>query len=132
VHKWNAKTDSVGITKMDDQHKVLLGLANSITEFDQGDSEDNEIIGRILNTLAEYTKTHFVEEERMMKKMGYPLIDEHIRLHNSFIQKVEKFISLRQEDVNKVSVQMLAEFLTNWIEHHIRNADKKYSDFLLG
>ena len=62
---------SVGIQEIDEQHKVLVGLLNQLHQAireHHGRATSREILGR----LAEYTRTHFLLEESLMRLTHYP------------------------------------------------------------
>lgn len=62
---------SVHVQEVDEQHKVLVGLLNelhvAIIEH-HGKTTSRDILDR----LAEYTRTHFLLEESLMRLTHYP------------------------------------------------------------
>lgn len=84
--KWKGEEYSVGIKAMDEQHKVLIGLINALDQNKW--NPDKEFVDKVINTLKEYTQTHFLEEEKVMKKMKFPYLDVHITQHRDFIERV--------------------------------------------
>jgi hemerythrin len=116
------KSYSVGCEALDNQHKKMFEIANSLDE-----GLDNKRIKRIIMDLYKYTREHFSTEEAEMKKMGFPKYDEHIFLHNDLISKLNT-TTLQKFD-NEEAVRVLKKFLYDWILDHILNHDAEYFKF---
>ena len=67
--KWS-EDYSVGIEKIDMQHKKLVSYINELHDA-MKDGQSNSVIGDILNKLVKYTKEHFSTEEEYMQKYNY-------------------------------------------------------------
>lgn len=119
---------SVQIGSVDAQHKMLFAIANELyTAMMAGQSK--MAMARILDRLVQYTKVHFAHEERLMLLHTYPDLAAHKAEHDALTAKVVKFQNdFLQGHVN-MSVQLL-QFLRDWLEHHIKGSDRKYSPFL--
>ena len=61
---WNDEIYSVGIRKMDEQHKQLVGLINAL--HNQRDAKDRQFIDKVFATLVQYTANHFGDEEKIL------------------------------------------------------------------
>lgn len=83
---WNEEIYSVGIKKMDDQHKVLVGLINAL--HGQKDLKDKAFVEKVFATLVQYTVQHFGDEEKIMKRMAFPDFNMHHKQHEAFIKNV--------------------------------------------
>lgn len=119
---------SVNVAEMDRQHKKLIDLINEL--FDAMSSgKGKDVIGKILDSLMEYTKTHFASEERMMQIHNYPeqsaQQSEHTKLTKQVMELQGKFkggsVSITLETMN---------FLKDWLQNHILQNDKKYGPYL--
>jgi len=114
---------SVSVGEMDNQHKKLISLINSLHEaMKTGKTKD--IMGGILKELIDYTRTHFSEEEKYMQKINFAELDKQKEAHAAFIKK----ISEAQKGFNEgkaISIDLL-NFLNKWLIEHIVNMDKKY------
>ncbi len=116
---------SVNVSSIDQQHKKWIGMINDLHEaMKQG--KGNDVMGKILSGIVDYTKTHFATEERYFKQYNYPDAEAHIKIHNGFVEKVVQL----QTDFNKgglgLSIKAM-DVLKDWFVNHI--IDKKYSDF---
>jgi hemerythrin len=127
--QWDQKL-SVGIMQIDTQHKKLVSMINEMYEaMSQG--KGNEVVGKVLNDLITYTKTHFAAEEKLMQSNSYPDFAAHKAVHEKMTQQVVQI----QEDfkAGKVAVSTkLAAFLKDWLVKHIMGTDQKYAPFLHG
>jgi len=82
------KRYSVGVKSIDSQHTVLFGLLNDLHDA-MLKGEGRSMTGSLLKKLADYTQTHFVEEEKMMKAANYSGLSAHQVKHRELIKKVE-------------------------------------------
>jgi hemerythrin len=112
----------VGDGEIDGQHQYIFQLANSLTE-----DLDRKQIETAIVVLFKYVRQHFVLEEEMMKRMGYPKVREHIELHNDLIARLGE-IALRPFSGGE---EMFAfkKFMYDWIVDHISTRDKDYARF---
>jgi len=115
---------SVEIGSVDAQHKVLFATASELyNAMVSGHSKD--VMGRLLDRLIQYTKTHFAHEERLMQQCGYPSFEAHKAQHDALTARVMKFQSDFQQGRVTMSVQLL-QFLKDWLAQHIQETDRQY------
>jgi hemerythrin len=116
---------SVGVKESDDQHKVLIQYINDLNDaMKQGKGKDAVV--EVIDKLANYTATHFRNEEKYFVQFNYPLIDEHKKLHATFEQKISDFKKDVQNGKLGTSIEVL-NFLVSWLKGHILIEDKKYT-----
>ncbi len=121
---------SVGNIKIDSQHKTLVNLINTLNEaFAEGKTK--EAIGKILNELANYTVTHFGDEERIMESGNYPDLANHKKIHVKFVETVKSTIQDFESGKAMVSKDLMI-FLKEWLIEHIMGTDQKYSSYVKG
>jgi hemerythrin-like metal-binding protein len=119
------KTLSVGVTESDDQHKVLIQYINDLNDaMKQGKGKDAVVL--VIDKLANYTATHFRNEERYFVQFNYPLTDEHKKLHQVFEKRIQDFKMDVQNGKLGTSIEVL-NFLVSWLKGHILVEDKKYA-----
>jgi len=119
---------SANIQEMDIQHKKLFRMANELFKAIDSDKE-RYIIDIALKFLIQYSKTHFKEEEKLMKKYQFSEYKPHCKKHHDFI----KHILGLKEQFKKRDIEMdmdLLDFFKEWIINHILNEDRKYGPFL--
>ena len=120
--EWEEKY-SVGNKEIDDQHKKLFNLANTI------ELAEKSHVTKIIMGLYKYTMRHFTAEEKMMEKSGYPYLSEHKKLHDNLITKLND-ISERADMGRDIDMEKLKVFVFEWLTDHILKQDKDYMDYL--
>ncbi len=124
--EWEDKY-SVGITLMDHQHKKLVEMINQLHDA-LGSGKGSETVGKILKNLIQYTRSHFVTEEKIMEDHSYPDLPPHKERHQKLVKKVLEFQEELKAGNTMLSVPVM-NFLKDWLVSHIMNEDKKYSPF---
>jgi len=118
---------SVQVARYDEQHSKLIDLINDLhSAMTRG--EGQIILGNIFQSLADYTKIHFADEEKMMETHGYPGISRHKDAHQHLLGRVTE---LKKEFVagNSVMSVNVLNFLKDWLTTHIQGEDKLYGRF---
>ena len=131
--RWDPKF-LLGIPLIDEQHKHLVELCNKLyTEVMEsrakyGNENNTKWQNTLVGTLKEcvnYVTTHFSNEEKIMKVVGYERFSEHKNRHDEFTKKVletaKGFNSMDFSDAIK-----FCKFLYEWILSHIAHEDKLY------
>ena len=121
--QWDSSL-SIDVAVVDTQHKKLVEIINGLHEaMVQGKAK--EVVGKVLNELITYTKTHFSMEEKYFAQFGYADTVAHKKEHADFIQKVADF--KEKFDTGKMGVSLeIMTFLSDWLRKHIKGTDKKY------
>jgi hemerythrin len=126
--KWNDNF-SVNIPSIDNQHKKLVEAIN-VFYNNLSKKRSKEVISDTLFQLKKYTDYHFKSEEELMKRFGFKGLTAHKKEHDLFIEKINEM----QEKLNTGKLLLtieLANFLKDWLSHHVLNTDKEYSAFLV-
>jgi len=124
---WSAQY-SVGIARIDAEHQKLIGLVNGLySAMLEGRGKD--VLGQVLDGMAAYAMSHFVNEERLMRIHSFPGFEAHKAEHEKMAKRVKQL----QEDFRsgKVVISMeVMRFLQHWLTDHIVGVDKQYSAHL--
>lgn len=118
---------SVGIAEIDEQHQELVNLLNRL--FVSVVQRDKEVVAvQILDALIDYSKTHFVLEEQLMRRTGYDAEEyaTHKQAHQDFIDKVGAAAQKNLIEGKSISFEMI-QFLKHWLRDHILGADMRYA-----
>jgi hemerythrin len=127
--EWN-NTFSVEIKQIDEQHKKLFSLLNTLHDaMQKGNGE--KVVNNILKELRDYTSYHFTAEESWMKMLNYPGLVKHAQEHQEAIRQVNKLIIEYARGVKSVPLDVL-RFLSNWLQNHILQIDREYAPYLKG
>jgi len=128
---------SVGVAKIDRQHRRLIGLINELYEaMQQGHGPNTltstvnelETMVSVLDELMDYSYYHFSTEEEYMIEYAYPEYDEHKRAHGRFVERIQAFKRDFEEGKALLSMEIV-QFLQDWWKKHIVDVDKKYGPF---
>ncbi len=123
---WDSEL-SVGIYKIDEQHKTLLTLINQLHEGMRS-GNNKEQLRKTLIGLKEYAELHFSMEEDLMTQHGFPDIKDHQVQHNKFIKKILDFEIEFDEGSILLSMEVV-QYLRNWYLSHVKGMDQEYADF---
>jgi hemerythrin len=126
--EWSEKY-SVGVPSIDRQHKKLIEIINAL--YDAMRAGHGEFaLGKTLDDLASYARTHFRFEENLLETKGYPDLDAHKKVHEGLYAQVLDLVSQYKAGKTALSIQT-GTFLKNWLANHILNTDMKYSEHLV-
>jgi hemerythrin-like metal-binding protein len=119
---------SVGVKQFDKDHARLFELLNRLYT---ASTYDNHTVNleSIVDELISYANHHFIAEELVLKKSGYPDLPAQEMEHEQFVFRVLEF----KRDLingNKTPTSNMIWFLGNWLLHHIMEVDKKYTAHL--
>ena len=121
---------SVGFSEIDAQHQRLFSIGNNFHgEHSRGATRGT--MEKIFGELIEYTRYHFDDEERILKKCGYPELPKHHLNHEKLVRLVQGYQKQLQAGTPGVEGQCM-EFIKMWLNAHILGSDKQYSPYLIG
>ncbi|MCB1915512.1 MAG: hemerythrin family protein [Rhodocyclaceae bacterium] len=118
---------SVGVQEIDEQHKELVALLNQLHTAIH-EHHGSEASRRILDELADYTRTHFMVEESLMRVSNYPEFEAHKHNHEELIAQVQALQEKLDSGQAAITFELL-HFLKVWLTRHINEADKHFGDF---
>ncbi|RAU20229.1 hemerythrin [Paramagnetospirillum kuznetsovii] len=121
---------SVGIAKLDDDHKKLIQLINSLYEaWNLG--KDGLVIGSLFDALQVYTDSHFQREEAVLLALEYDRMPQQQHAHACLVGALQNFRTryLAGGQATKPTAEMNA-FLRSWLLDHILTEDLMYRALL--
>ncbi|MHB8252547.1 MAG: bacteriohemerythrin [Acidiferrobacter sp.] len=119
---WDPSLD-VGIDIIDKQHKRIVQYMNEIHENMK--DRDRKVLGRVIDSMIDYTITHFAFEEALMERAGYPILKGHKLVHENFTQRMRDH-KKQFDDGKDVTRQLLGD-LQIWLTSHIKHDDQDYA-----
>lgn len=122
--QWD-ETMSVGVEKMDAQHRGLINLINEAYEVMQ--RHDEHRMSELIDKMRGYANMHFSEEEALMREHGYPEFEAHKFQHAKFNNEVAEF---KRKQFEKTNLSQIFVFLSRWLTTHIMDEDRKYTPFM--
>lgn len=133
MFEWK-KDFELGIETIDNQHKKLLEIGNSISDLlethDQ-DSDDYDEIIDVIGELKDYTVYHFQNEEKYFLESKYPDYDKHKKEHDDFIAYISSVDFSKIDENQEKFMKDLLKKVINWVFNHIITTDFLYKDYLL-
>lgn len=124
---WETKY-SVGVPAIDAQHQKWFGILNRLHDAMLG-GKGKEAQQAILTEMVAYTRTHFLQEELMLKAKGYPELAAHREKHVAFTQKVQDLEAKVLAGSSVLTVEVM-DFLRDWLNQHILSVDTRYGLWL--
>lgn len=121
LFKWSDEF-SVHVQEIDEQHKVLVGLLNELHVAIR-EHHGKDTSRAVLDRLAEYTRTHFLLEESLMRLTHFPGFEKHKQQHEELIAQVRD-LQQKLDNENVTITFELLHFLKGWLVHHINESDK--------
>jgi hemerythrin-like metal-binding protein len=123
------ETMSVGIRDLDEDHQKLVKALNRFFDgFSAG--QDRKSLDRLLDALLEDTQEHFLREEKLFAATSYPDAAAHEKEHNDLLASGAKVRDALRDNYDATISLELANFLKDWLLHHIEDADKKYGVYM--
>lgn len=111
-----------GIQEIDHQHEKLFQILDELRGIVAG-GDTWSAVYFALSELAQFSHTHFVVEEALMRLHGYPDLESHIAEHRLFSERLAKL----GEQAVRTDVRLpIIEFIEQWLVGHIGVSDKAY------
>ena len=123
--EWDDKF-SVGISRIDDEHKQFIDIVNMAIATKEH-NDDPEELREVLHKITMYAITHFATEENYMIEFNYPEYQYHKEEHIDFSVKTQVYQSSIINDDYQTANEIL-EYLKQWLVNHIQKTDKKYTN----
>ena len=120
---------AIGIEKIDEQHKGFFTAVDRLHEECMA-SEDEKIVPETLDFLKQYAVAHFEAEEKLMREIGFPGLDDHLKLHEEFLEQYAELV----EEFNELGTsqdlaEKTGEMVQSWLVNHIAEADTQYARY---
>ena len=126
-YDWDSKYN-IGVEQIDDQHRYFLSLINKI--IDESERTDHiDYLLALINELKAYAKFHFISEENLMMKTGYPGLAEHRQHHRQLLNDLAPKITNAELKKSHDELQKLINYLLEWFFHHTAAEDRLFGDY---
>lgn len=119
----------LGVESIDNQHKALMEKANQLNQqIVSQDKEKNS--SEAARFLAQYIIEHISEEEAFMREIDYPQYQQHQKMHEAFIRKIESQLKLYDAEApGEADFFKLSMLFNDWIVEHIQYADRALAQY---
>lgn len=121
------KQYSVGISRFDEDHKILFDLIDQV-QMGSANLSTPDQVRSIFDVLQDYVTNHFRREEELMAAQAYPGIIEH-QAHHEALKKGLAALRSRYDEDDTTVLPDLGPFLNNWLQIHILEQDMAYKAY---
>ncbi len=132
---WKEKY-KIGVSLIDAQHEELFRRVTDFVETLRSPVEWTGKVGKVNETLAfmkDYVVTHFRDEEAYQRKIGYPGLEAHTKIHNDMVRYVADVAAqYEQAGYKEQLMQQFAGKLLAWLINHVAAEDQKIADYERG
>ena len=126
---WTSSLNT-GIELVDTQHRRLVDIVNGIYEALEKGKSIKEL-GPSFKELISYTKTHFSDEQKIMRDFKWGNYNNHEGMHKDLTKQVIDYVA-ELERGKQIKSDDLILFLKDWLIKHIMSEDKKFAKEFLG
>ncbi len=122
---------SVHNDELDAQHKRWFDILNRLHDamLNAGPDEYVREKADALKAMVDYTRFHFRAEEAFMRKINYPAMDSHVKLHERFVDQISEYYDDLQAGRVVLGTRII-KFMQEWLKDHIATEDKQYASLL--
>lgn len=121
---------SVGVVEIDHQHRQLFEKFNAFLAACDAEQAPDEA-RRLFWFLDAYVVTHFADEERLQKRIGFPDYAKHREQHQAFIRQVADLKErLASEGPTRALISTMTLTMTGWLIEHISGMDRDIGRFM--
>jgi len=121
--------DDLGIADIDLQHRFFASLINRLAA-DLRQVTDAALRASLLQELSAYARFHFISEENLMARAGYPALAEHRALHNRLIDELSARQTRLRLCLAPQDVDDAITFLVQWFKGHTQHDDRTFAQYL--
>lgn len=126
IAKWQKQYET-GDVLVDNQHQGLFSIINALNNAMLEGNAD-ELLGKTIKSLQDYTIIHFDTEEEFMLRHNYPLYEDHKKKHEYLKARVQELKHQYINNLPQLTIK-LSHFLTDWLINHIKSEDFKMIKF---
>lgn len=123
---------SVGNAKIDNDHKYLLSIINTI-EAALDCEEPVQVLLFYVSQLITYGQEHFDREEVYQKVIKFPNREAHKKEHAAMMEKItnikENLQSQADSEAYQLTTPHLLNILRDWTLNHFKQEDMKMKEY---
>ncbi len=119
---------SIGIQEMDDQHRRIVELINTLYDGRIEGNADTATL-EALDGVTKYARKHFKDEEDLMEKVNFPQLEEHRAEHHQLVKSIIEFHKRVKGNSPPTNFELFS-FLRKWLVEHIVESDKVYGKYI--
>lgn len=125
--KWSDKY-SVNVAEIDEQHKKLFSLVNRMYDAMHA-GKGRDMIEAIIAEFVDYTDYHFKAEEALLRRNAYPDYDDHKQMHDRLVRDARRIEEAFDSGNTPTAIEVML-IMTNWLNMHILEQDRKFKSYV--
>ncbi len=126
---FNWKVDyNLGIEDIDYQHHYFMNLINRLSE-ELSTVTAPARQAALIAELNAYARFHFISEENIMQKAGYPQLEIHREHHLDLIRQLNSREALLKLENSNQRADEIIGFLSEWFLQHTTGEDRLFADY---
>jgi hemerythrin len=123
------KSLEVGNNLMDEEHQELIARMGRLHQIN-ATSLDKKLILMGMDEFIRITRHHFNDEEKLMKEVGYPGLEQHQRIHEGLFGALDRYRAELASSVYHRFPSSVFDFMKTWITSHIMMVDQQYANHI--
>ena len=117
-----------GVQAMDDQHAILIDTLSALRQQLSQGAGSAQLIEQ-LERLAEFTGLHFGCEETLLRRHGFPHLEQHRKAHKDLMSNMKQVLR-RAENGEYAELKRMLGFVRGQYMEHVEGLDREYSQWL--
>lgn len=120
----------IGVEEVDKQHKELVHMIENFFESCTNRFPQERLL-TMLEFLETYVVEHFRDEEALQEKIGFPGLEEHRKIHESFnLTLCNLKVKLQTGSQISLLIDEMNTNLSRWLIKHIMEEDQKIGEYM--
>jgi hemerythrin len=113
----------IGNADIDAEHEMWFEVINRFLE-----ATDKESLVLCETQMYRYTQVHFAHEEKLMRRINYPGIRDHIEQHNALVAKLYGItLQIASDTLDRNEWR---NYLSSWLIKHIATTDTRLAAYV--
>ncbi len=123
---------SVGNAKIDNDHKYLISIINTI-EAALNIEASARVLSDYISKLVDFSHQHFDREEAYQVEINFPNRTSHKNEHKDLMGQMQhihkNLLSQTDSGAYQFTMPRLLDTLQDWIMHHFMHEDMKMKEY---
>ncbi len=123
---------SVGNAKIDNDHKYLISIINTI-EAALNIEASARVLSDYISKLVDFSHQHFDREEAYQVEINFPNRTSHKNKHEDLMRQIQhihkNLLSEVKSGAYQFTMPRLLDTLQDWIMHHFMHEDMKMKEY---
>ncbi len=115
--------------QIDAEHKELVDRANEL--IDAIEAKDRKRFLSLLGIFFELVAAHFENEIRILRRLGFPRVEKHVKFHNEAIVELSGIRGRLEADVESLTPESVHHQIFSILVHDLIREDLDFKSFLI-